>query len=252
MTAAPLLSRLVKRVDRVLATVALGRLAAPDPRDKNHPLRSATEPPPRLVSTFWPFVAPHIFQGNHPRCVGYGWTNWLTSAPMVHRALGLGMTPNQYAISVYDRAQRVDEWPGEDYEGTSVRAGAKVIFADGRIEGGYKWGATAAQARDHIIGYGPGVAGFNWYERMFVPDADGFLLPEGEIAGGHAFLVLGFSVERNAFRILNQWQERDKKGNIGEWGEKNRAWIRFDHFDQLMHEDGEFCAGIEVKPATEV
>jgi hypothetical protein len=32
---------------------------------------------------------------------------------------------------LYHEAQRIDEWPGEDYDGTSVRAGMDVLRTEG-------------------------------------------------------------------------------------------------------------------------
>src|SRR5215203_5959800 len=58
-------------------------------------------------------------QGREGACVGFGWTGFLNAKPVKHEY------GNQMGFDVYRRAQEIDERPGEDYLGTSVRAGAK-------------------------------------------------------------------------------------------------------------------------------
>ncbi len=51
---------------------------------------------------------------------------------------------NAYAFKVYKRAQQLDEWPGEDYGGSSVNAACKVLRERGFIifcRGVSKWGS---------------------------------------------------------------------------------------------------------------
>jgi hypothetical protein len=254
MTRVPLHSRLVEKVEHIRRSVALGRLHAPDPRD----LHVATVLPPRreivVVSRTWMMTyTPRLDQGQVSACVGFSSTNLLLATPVVQgiSKLGIkkigGMAPSDFALDLYYASQRVDEWPGENYEGTSVRAAMKVLQAQGRIKA-YFQAKSAAEARDFIITNGPCVGGTNWYERMFVPDAQGYVVPEGEIAGGHAYLWLGYSKTRKAFRILNQWKVT-KDGQQVEWGENNRAWLHEEHADQLIREDGECWCPTEIKVA---
>src|SRR5689334_10441072 len=53
-------------------------------------------------------------QGREGACVGFGWSHELCAKPGVH------MVDNNFALAVYHRAQQIDEYPGEDYSGTSV------------------------------------------------------------------------------------------------------------------------------------
>jgi len=240
MTSHPIPTHIAKRAKKLRAKKGLGRLHAPDPRDKNFPLRAITAPVP-VTTRYWPMMAGVLDQGDTSECVAFAWTGFLLAAPVTHRTGVLGVIKT-FADSLYHRAQLVDEWPGEDYDGTSVRAGAKVLQADARLTE-YRWAFDAVTARDFVLSRGPLVIGVNWYEHFFVPDAKGFLVPEGETVGGHALLVLGYSQPRNSFRIQNSWG----KG----WGDKGRAWISYDVFQRLLAEDGECCSAVEVKPPTE-
>lgn len=209
----------------------LGRLPAADERDANFRLAAPAEllPDYRYYST-----GPVLDQGAYPHCVGYAWRQWLSSALLKTKT---GPT----APSIYTESQKVDEWPGEDYAGTSVRAGAKVLQSLGHIVN-YFWASNATTVKNFILsGDGTVVVGSNWYEDMFDPDSKGFLHPTGANVGGHAYLLVGFSQDRNAFRLLNSW------GRV--WGESGRAWIHFNDLELLISQDGEAATATEKKLA---
>jgi|SRR5690349_22174584 len=177
-------------------------------------------------------MGPVLDQGSTPMCVGYGWRQWLSSAVLMTK-------DGPSAPVIYREAQKLDEWPGEDYDGTSVRGGVKALQERGHVAS-YVWAFDAATARDWILaGKGTVVFGTDWYEGMFDPDAKHFLNLSGGVAGGHCYLVCGYSSERKAFRIVNSW-------GAG-WGDKGRAWIRFDDADRLIKAAGEACTAVEQK-----
>jgi len=60
-------------------------------------------------------------QGVEGACVGYSLSRMMT---LLNRTRYLGH-------NLYKAAQAVDEWPGDDYEGTSVRAGCDVLRSTG-------------------------------------------------------------------------------------------------------------------------
>ena len=63
-------------------------------------------------------------QGEEGACVGFGISR-LTS--QLNRKLYDGFW-------LYHEAQKIDEWPGEDYDGTSVRAGLDILRKRGHCE----------------------------------------------------------------------------------------------------------------------
>jgi hypothetical protein len=65
-------------------------------------------------------------QGNEGACVGFG----------ISRLASFLNSKLYDARWLYHEAQKVDEWPGEDYEGTSVRAGLDVLRTRGHYVNG--------------------------------------------------------------------------------------------------------------------
>lgn len=209
----------------------LGRLPAPDPRDK---LYGASLYLPRGFHfrrlSLWRHWRTGLLldQGATSACVGFAWEGWERCSPLRN-------TNGPPARYIYQEAQKIDEWPGENYEGTSVRAGAKVLRASGHFKE-YIWPQNANEIKQWILTKGPVVVGTNWYYSMFDP-VKGYIYPEGQTAGGHAWLVIGYSRIRNSFRGMCAW---------GDWADKGKFWIRFDDMEQLMLEDGEACGAVEV------
>lgn len=208
-----------------------GRIAKPDDRDQNYRL-TAPRRKSKRISRYW---SDHWFfgnQGQNPYCVGFAWVHWLSNHPVRQWVNPEG---------VYHVAQRFDEWPGEDYEGTSVRAGAKVLQSLGFISE-YRWGFDLPSIVATVLEVGPVVFGTDWYEGMSEPDKYGYLNPTGQILGGHAYLVNGVDTRRQRFRIKNSWGQ--------DWGIKGRAYLSFADAEKLITEGGEACLAIEIKPET--
>lgn len=209
---------------------AMGRLRAPDPRDRKHLLRPGRSD---RTSRYWADSAWFGDQGSESSCVGFAWAHWLCNAP-----LRQWVDPS----GVYRLAQFVDEWPGEDYDGTSVRAGAKVVQSLGFIQE-YKWATTLDAVVYALLEQGPVVVGTEWFEDMLEPDERGHVRPAGYSVGGHAYLLNGVNVATETLRIKNSWGR--------EWGNEGRALISFNHFAELLAYDGEACLAIERKAEPE-
>lgn len=209
----------------------LGRLpSAPDDRDRLYPMRSLFGAVPPVLTRHHR-TGPVLDQGNTSQCVGYAFRQLLNTAPVMQQG-------GPSATDIYREAQRIDEWPGEQYDGTSVRAGAKVLHAEGYLSA-YHWATRAEDVRDYILTSGPVVVGTDWLTDMFTPDKDGYLPVSGSFVGGHAYVLCGYSTGRSAFRIINSWG----KG----FGQAGRAWIRFDDFARLLSSNGEACAAVELR-----
>mgnify|MGYP006891290300 CR=1 FL=1 len=70
---------------------------------------------------------------------------------------------------LYNEAQKIDQWPGEDYDGTSVRAGAAVLKSKGYISG-YNWAWDVETVVNALLTLGPVVVGTWWTYDMFFPN----------------------------------------------------------------------------------
>lgn len=205
----------------------LDRLIEFDPRSRAFPIRTLVKDKPRRSYTWrvgWPPGNELMLdQGNEGACVGFAWAHELAARPLL-----VGGITNHEAFFLYREAQKLDAWEGEDYEGTSVLAGAKAVQLYGFMRE-YRW-AFSENDLALAVGYrGPAVIGSYWYVGMDRPDPDGYLRPLGNIRGGHAYLVYGYSITKPGYKVWNSW-------GTGHYG-----WIHPTDMVKLLANDGEAC-----------
>lgn len=231
------------------AVRGFGRVIAIDHRDRNFMMQA-----PQLSldasakrRQHW-LTGKVLDQGATSMCVAYSGQQFLTANPVRNK-------PWADVAALYEECQRNDEWPGEDYDGTSVRALFKVLHRAGFIQS-YSWAFDVKTVISFVLNVGPVVFGTNWYERMFQTDCFGFVRVGGAIAGGHAYLIKGVDLDRccpdgtrGALRLINSWGK--------EWGDQSakstggHAWLSFRDADRLIKEWGEACTAIEKKPTVD-
>lgn len=201
----------------------LGRLTHFDERSRQYPV-AATLTATKPRSYTWACDT-WLDQGQEGACVGFAMAHELAARP----APIAGVTAAD-ATRIYRAAQKLDPWPGENYEGSSTLAGMKVLVAEGKVTE-YRW-AFSLEELVLAVGYrGPCAIGVNWYEGMFDPDPKGFLRPSGLLSGGHCTLVVGVNVPGQYVTIHNSWGKS--------WGANGRARIAFGDLRRLLAEDGE-------------
>lgn len=211
-----------------------GRLHVRDARDDAHPMRRAIGKPKQIrTARFWNDQGWWGNQLDRPWCVAYSWLHWLEDGPIGQK----GRAPVMQPAKLYQAAQEVDEWPGNDYDGTTVRAGAKVLQAKGFIAS-YLWAATIQDIVDALLYVGPIVIGSNWTEGMMSPDRTHRIAPTGEILGGHAYVLNGVNAQSGKVRLKNSWGRG--------WGDNGRAWLSIDDVAFLLAAEGEACLATEV------
>lgn len=206
----------------------------PGPVDeRDYPLRASLERAGvarTSGSQFWYAPLPRLDQGSESSCTGFSSTNMVNCSPHIHH-----YTQND-AVEVYYSARRdYDEWEGEDYDGTSVRAALKAQKARGTITS-YAFTQDPHEAALWILNRGPIVIGIDWYEGMdyALRERDYFIAPEGEVSGGHAICVEGA-------RYLNRGGSGDYVRLLNSWGLSygylGRAKMTFSNFAKVLSEE---------------
>jgi hypothetical protein len=173
-------------------------------------------------------------QGSMPHCVGYAWAHWLEDGPVEQS----GIPPILKPIDIYNSTQKLDEWVGENYDGTSVRGGVKFLQQQKKVKS-YYWAYNVNTLIDTVLNIGPVVVGTNWYYGMFYPDRNGLIKVSGGLVGGHAYVINGVDTVKKQFRIKNSWGKS--------WGKQGRAFISFNDMSRLINEQGEICLATEIK-----
>jgi hypothetical protein len=211
-----------------------------DERSKNFPVRSVIATPPKLKNKLW-VPGPILDQGREGACVGFGWTAEALATPipvnLSRMKIKVATDPNVFARTVYQRAKVLDEWEGEDYDGTSVLAGAKVLKELGLVKE-YRWAFSINDVIDAIISKGPVVLGIYWYAGMY--DApDGILNVAGSVVGGHCITAIGYRLGKytktgvDSVILQNSWGK--------DWGINGLAELKVTQLDMLLRNDGEAC-----------
>lgn len=174
-------------------------------------------------------------QGREGACTGFGTTHVLASTPNSRP----GVTYDT-AIGIYQEAKRQDEWPGEDYDGSSVNGAMKAARLKGYITE-WHWCKTLAEIQHALSYHGSVVIGVNWYEDMFEPDVNKTVHIGGALAGGHALMLAGYQSYNGArrYRLENSWGKT--------WGDNGGCWISESDLMRLLDENGEFSVPKKVR-----
>lgn len=199
-----------------------------DEKSRQYPVRKLiTAAKPRSYTwgcSLW------LDQGVEGACTGFSVAHEAAAKPVTVQGISYST-----AMAIYRRAREIDEWPGEDYDGSSVLAAIKAGKERGWFTE-YRWAFGIDDLRMAIGHKGPAVLGINWYEGMHDTDADGFIRPTGALSGGHAILCNGYNARSDVFRLHNSWG----KG----WGIRGECFIAGSDLARLLKEQGEACIPI--------
>lgn len=227
--------------------LGMGRKKAVDPRDRMH-MMLKPKTLPELYKKIWATGSTHSWdQGSTSMCVSFSTNRYLISSP-IRNPINAKYLPD-WLKRFYKECQRNDEWAGEDYDGTSVRAAFKILLKLGYITE-YRWAFDIDTIINHLLTVGPVVVGTDWTDSMFDPDAKNNIRvhdTQGRyiVAGGHAYLLCGVDRKRKmsdgtvgGFLIQNSWGDG--------WGVKGQAWISFAEFKVLLANQGEAAVAVEI------
>lgn len=164
---------------------------------------------------------PRLNQGEAGACVGFALTHLLAASPDAEPTLDA-----EVARDLYERALTLDEWPGEDYSGTSVLAGLKAAKVLGFVSR-YEWIETATLVLMALSHRSPVVLGCWWRESMLDAPSEIEAIPvEGAIVGGHAVCLHGIHLGHGLVRIRNSWGEG--------WGRRGDCFVTLDGLRTLL------------------
>lgn len=211
-----------------------------DERSKDFPIRAAIKERPKRKNKQWR-SGEILDQGREGACVGFGWTAEALATPvavdLTKIKADVPRTGNEFASNLYHVAKTLDDMAGEDYEGTSVLAGAKAMEQFGLIKE-YRWAFGIEDVIDAILTKGPVVLGIYWYEGMYEAP-EGILSVSGKIVGGHCITAVGFKTAASSVTgedtiiLQNSWGT--------DWGINGLAEIRVSELDKLLKNSGEAC-----------
>lgn len=225
---------------------------------RDHPFRALVAPSPEAVA-LKPRTRPwraqaSLDQGQTGTCCGHGARHWLQTAPIVEASAS---GPNPFDL--YRAAVLVDEFPENDGEatlpdaqlqsGTSVRAVMKVLKAQGYLKEYVRcYSATTMQVA--VRGVTPVLIGTNWSRSMFTPTAEGVIrYDEGQIVGGHCYLIHWFDTGRGLFLLQNSWgawgADHPTQKNLA--GRKGFAYLPGEDMERLIVQEGEAWTAVQSK-----
>lgn len=211
----------------------LGRsLIALDPLSRGYPAAGvlfAVDAPLRTKT----WLRPSAWnQGNTSQCVLYTVKGLCCTRPFAQVPPALKDRVKIDPAAWYPEAQDVDEWPGRDYDGTSVLAGMKIAVRHGYVRV-YRWCFGLDDVLRTLSHHGPVAAGLQWHDSMFSTDPNGVLKVDrgSPIAGGHAIELIGIDVTRKQVVGVNSW------GRL--WGSNGRFKLSWDDLGWLLKQDGE-------------
>jgi hypothetical protein len=209
----------------------LGFKQLDDERDASFPLQAGRVRKPFKISKYYN-VSDVLDQGKSDMCVGYAWAQFIAASPK--------MSPLPSPSKIYELAQRLDEFDGEEPEmsGTSLRGGAKACRQLGLINTNFSWAYDSMTVWNFLRSRGTVLLGTPWYSGMDKPNSEGVVTASGEDLGGHAYLVYGVSVEKKAFLCMNSWGKS--------WGMEGKFWLPIPELDELFRKGARACSAIEV------
>jgi len=213
-----------------------------DPRSKKYPVRKLLRASKKREDKLW-YVPTILDQGSEGACVGFGWVAEALNEPyrvMLEKVKAdIPRDNHEFALHVYREAQKIDDWDGESYEGTSVLAGAQVMNRYNLIKE-YRWAFNIDDVIDSVVQKGPVVLGIPWYQGMYTAE-NGVVKVSGPNVGGHCIIAVGYKDSseklggKPSIILQNSW-------GYG-WGIRGLAEISVASLERLLKR-GEACVPV--------
>lgn len=160
-------------------------------------------------------------------CTGVAKCVQMNSAGNRRSGVVLGMGE---ALACYTRNTELDPWDGvwpPDDTGSSGLASAKTAQE-------FEWGADyywlfggADEVVQNVMAGKTISVGTYWYESMFYRSATGIVKVEGDVAGGHQYVIRGYDMDSD--RVMGRcW-----------WGDYRDFWMSRADLDRLLRDGGD-------------
>jgi hypothetical protein len=220
----------VKKIKRVF-----DRIARFDERSRDYPVRRLLASDAVPIDRVWP-CSVVLDQGTEGACTGFGTAHEIAAEPIAVPGINADI-----ARQIYYSAREYDEFPGEDYEGSTV-LGAAIAAREMGYYDEFRWAFSVDEIILAVGHQGPVIIGSTWFDQMSTLDRQGYVWPKGRKSGGHCWLLLGWSLQRDAGLLLNSWGPK--------WGKNGRAWITRKSLKRLASDGGEACVPVIRKTGT--
>lgn len=150
-------------------------------------------------------LLPSSDQRDSSQCVAYAVAGWLEH----YRWKNDGLVAQIDPAPIYARAKQIDGFPLHD--GTSLEAGLQAAQDLGLMPCATRVREvnSEAEVKQALHRFGVVLSAFNCTDLWSTPGEDGWMRPGGQILGGHALLICGFSeVDGDEYYCLQQsWGE---------------------------------------------
>jgi hypothetical protein len=218
-----------------------------DPKSLEFGVRARLRAPAPLVDLVWR-AGPILDQGTAPPlslhdasgCTGHAGVNAanvleLAAVGRHGEVAAADLLGGADAMRLYERAQELDEVPGEAYPGTSILAVMKAGQEAG-LWGTYLWAFGTRDVAQAILQVGPVIVGIPWLSQMAEPGPDGIVTVAGEPQGGHALCL-------HAIRMRVAGRAGPWFGALQTWGTKigdgGVIWLHHKDLGRLLRGQGE-------------
>lgn len=219
----------------------LGCRFARDPRDRRFSLRT------RLSDLNWQAVAeralpwklgPVLDQGDTSECTRFALAARRGARPIYTPDPLAEVTRDYYLWAIAN-----DEFPDppggpDEGGGTTMRAMCQAGRQFGILKNFYTASHVLTLVR-YVRRFGPLPVGTEWTDDMFTPTAEGFVVPTGAVAGGHAFLCAWHSRAVEAAPEISSDDTLYFQQSWGDsWGDHGHFRMRLGDFRELLEERG--------------
>lgn len=202
---------------------------------------------PTYIDVKWPRHTP-IYDQDVPKprgsCTGQAMAGACSTGPIwdaLADTLRATLQTDQQAMKFYSEATVTDPFPGtfnwqnpdgpgSTDTGSDGTDACKAAAHDGYISSYLH--ALSFQSALAALEKGPIISGFNWYDSMFTPDANGLVTisPQAAVAGGHELCFDEIIVGAQLVGFQQSW---------GVWGVEGRGYMKWDTWARLLSENGD-------------